>query len=39
MATPPAKVQVQKVAQLCASDQADDLRQYIPVTVPPDQSV
>jgi hypothetical protein len=39
MASDQQKASAGKVAQLCAADQADDLRQYIPVIVPPDQSV
>jgi hypothetical protein len=39
MVNPPPPAQVQKVALLCASDQPDDLRLFIPMVVPPDQSV
>jgi hypothetical protein len=39
MASGQPNVLAGKVAQLCAADQADDIRQYIPVAVSPDQSV
>lgn len=39
MTTPPSAEVVQKVAMLCATEQFEDLRLYIPVTVPPDQNV
>jgi hypothetical protein len=39
MATPPSAEIVQKVAMMCATEQSDDLRMFIPVTVPPDQNV
>ena len=37
--TQPSPEAIQKVCDLCAADQYDELRQYIPVTVSPDQSV
>ena len=30
---------IQKVAQFCAKDQVDSLRQMVPVMIPSDQSV
>jgi hypothetical protein len=39
MTAPPAPAAVAKVAQLCATEQFEELRVFIPVTIPPDQSV
>ncbi|KAK8893664.1 hypothetical protein M9Y10_022091 [Tritrichomonas musculus] len=39
MATSPTPDVIQKVCDLCATEQFDELRQFIPSIVSPDQSV